>query len=353
MTKNPSAKSWQSAPEGRNPGAWGVSPRSTVARTLAFAVALLLLTWPLDASAQQEPPKDDALDQLLEKVEGQDDKPKPAKPEAAKPVDEPKPDDAPKPTDPEKPTMPGHIGGGDPAKSTGEVAPKDEAIDSLLEKIGETTDKPDAEGKTNAPKPGDEPQPGDEPKPGDGEAKPQPDPIKEGDKAIDQDLEEQMGRVRKKKGGRDEDAGMLADSVKQMREVEKRLGEPDTGEETRQKQKQILKTLDEVLEKVRIVQSRSQGKPSGSPKPGDPQPGDPSQTNDPGAGAHNVKPVTRPKSPKDLDRARGNKDAWGQLPPDLQIDKANAFGERPLPSKGPLVDRYFEAVAKKATAGAK
>ena len=333
-----------------------LAPITRRAPWLALALGLALAR--PAAGLAQEPPKDDALDRLLEQIDEKAPAPKgepksddgaKAKPAAGdKAADAPKKDDAAAP----KPAAEGAKPG------AGEVSSKDEAIDSLLEKIGGEPDRPDAPGKPGAPGPGGDPageppaQPGESPKPGEGAKKPGEE-LKGGDQAIDEDLERQMGRVRKKKGNRDEDAGMLADSVKQMREVERRLSQPDTGEETRQKQKQILKQLDQVLVQVRIVQSKSQGKQPGQGKPGDPQPGNGPNGNEPGASPHDVTAVTKPKNPKQLDRNKTNKDAWGQLPPDLQVDKANAFGERPLPGKATLVDRYFEAVAKKAAAGSK
>ena len=235
-----------------------------------------------------------------------------------------------------------------PPKPSGEVAPKDEAIDSILEKLGETKETPDAAGKparppAGGPKDDEPPAPGDAPRPD----QPKPESLKGRDKTIDERLEELTGRKRKDPH-RDEDSGMLADSIKQMREVEKRLSQPDTGEETRKKQQEILKKLDQVLEQVRIIRVKGQGKP----QPGDKQqPG--SKSNEPGSQAGEGQMAnSKPKMPKKPDKGNG-KDPWGQLPPDLQVDKANSFGEQALPGKESLVNRYFESVAKKAAAGEK
>ena len=299
-------------------------------------VAALCLGWALPGRAD-DPPKDEALDRILEKI----DAPSPDAPKAdagAKP-DAPRPD-APRAEDAKpKAEAPG---------PSGEVAPKDEAIDSILEKLGETKDAPDSAGKpapkpAGGPKEDEPPTPGDAPKPD----QPKPESLKGRDKTIDERLEELTGRKRKDPH-RDEDSGMLADSIKQMREVEKRLSQPDTGEETRKKQQEILKKLDQVLEQVRIIRVKGQGKP----QPGDkPQPG--SKSNEPGSQAGEGQMAnTKPKLPKKPDKGNG-KDPWGQLPADLQVDKANSFGEQALPGKESLVNRYFESVAKKAAAGEK
>src|SRR5439155_11457328 len=84
----------------------------------------------------------------------------------------------------------------------------------------------------------------------------------------DKDLDEHLSGADKKKPrdgqqrqqGRkkDEEDGPLGDLIKQMREVEQRLGQPDTGEQTRQKQTEIVKRLDGLIEQMRLVRSQSQ-----------------------------------------------------------------------------------------------
>ena len=55
------------------------------------------------------------------------------------------------------------------------------------------------------------------------------------DKEIDEQLEEFAGKKRKKKDGEQEEgSGPLGEVIKEMRDVEQRLGKPDTGEETQQ-----------------------------------------------------------------------------------------------------------------------
>jgi len=292
----------------------------------ATSAALLAAAfgWSAQALARDEP-KDDALDQILEKIDA-----KPAEPK-----------DAPRP-------------GGDasaakakpPAeKPVGEVAPRDEAIDSLLEKLGETEETP-APKERPAPKPKD----GDEP-PRPGEA-PKPEELKGQDKPIDERLEELTGRKKKKPGQQGDGSGPLSETIKQMREVEKRLGEPDTGEETRKKQAEIVKKLDSVLEQLRAVEMKpTKGKPKpGEMKPGGKQPGSkPGEGsmagNNPGKGQPGN---AKPKPPVDKKPSPSEKNVWGHLTAADQIEKDNAFQERALPTKESLIDRYYLSVAKKA-----
>ena len=316
-------------------------------RIATLAVALGLgLGWAAPApSRADDQPKDEALDRILEKIDvappddARADNPKKDETPAPK---APKSDDA-RPAEPRKPDA--------AAKPSGDVSTKDEAIDSLLEKLGEAEEKPAAPGKP-APKPSGDakedepPQPGEAPKPD----QPAPDALKGRDRATDEHLEELIGR-RHRKPQDDRDAGALSQSIKQMREVEKRLAQPDTGEETRKKQQEIVKELDRVLEQCRVIRVKG-GKPDKSgekPKPGEKQPGSSSNgtgTN-PGEGQ---KGNTQPKPPKNDKNPRHDKDPWGHLGPEEQAEKDNSFAERPLPGKESLVDRYYLSISKKTLA---
>src|SRR3954453_19965670 len=94
------------------------------AARLPLALALALSFVGASAARAEEPPKkDDALDRLLEKL---DEAPAPVAKPATESPDAPKPSEA----DPAK-------AGKEPAKGNGkgEVAPKDQALDSLREKL--------------------------------------------------------------------------------------------------------------------------------------------------------------------------------------------------------------------------
>jgi hypothetical protein len=312
----------------------------TLTRSLAVAALLALPLMAVSSSFGQDAPKDEALDNLLKKLEDK------AKPEA--PAAEPKADKDEKPTA-EKPKPAPNEG----EKPSGEVAGKDKDIDSLLEKLGATEDKasPDdrkrgGEGPTGRddlppPPPG---------KPGDDKDKPKkddPNALSGKAKDLDEHLEELTGKKRKKNRGDDgEGSGPLSDVVKQMREVEQRLGKTDTGDETRKKQTQIVKRIDTLIEQMRSSTSQSQGKP----RPGKPQPGNqPGQqlSNQPGTTGGNA-PYTKPLKPTDRKSMAGGKEAWGHLPPELRQEMENVFREEPLPSREELIRRYYLSVSKKS-----
>src|SRR5581483_9265298 len=152
--------------------------------TLSFAAALMAtLAWSSIGPAQDTPkPKDDALDKLLEKLD-EAKSPDPAKP--ATETKDQKPAEAPK-TEAEKPAE----------KGKGEADSKDQGLDKLLEKLGETRDTPSPDDRPKAPggKPDDEPMP---PKNKPDQTK--ADEPKGKDKEIDQRLEELTGRRPRKK----------------------------------------------------------------------------------------------------------------------------------------------------------
>jgi hypothetical protein len=305
-------------------------------RSLRLATALLL-GWAVVGLAQgPAKPKDDDLDDLLKKVE-----------QAAKPKDTAKDKDAAKPAKP------------------GAVAPKDKDLDDFLEKLGEEKDKPKADGKPPEPPPGasDEMKPdqkggkGDKDKKDRGKASDAPKPKKDDLTGQDKDLDEHLSGADKKKqqkGGQkgaqgkgqkqDEEDGPLGDLIKQMREVEQRLGQPDTGEQTRQKQTEIVKRLDTLIEQMRLVRSQSQmmRMMRQGQRPGQQQ--GMQANNDPQQGVGLQKPATpRPKSVL----AKGA-DSWGHLPPDLRAEMDNVFREAVLPAREDLIRRYYLSVSKKS-----
>src|SRR4029079_1263025 len=102
-----------------------------------------------------------------------------------------------------------------------------------------------------------------EPSRGKGQSKDKPAPgeLKGQVKDLDEHLEELLGRRKKKKEQEEEDGNSpLGKVVKEMREVEGRLGKPDTGEETRKKQAEIVKNLDGLIEQMRRMSSSSQSR---------------------------------------------------------------------------------------------
>jgi hypothetical protein len=306
----------------------------TTRRLPAIATALVL-GWALAGLAQgTAKPKDGDLDDLLKKID-----------DASKP----------KATSPSEPSKPGG------------VAPKDKDLDDFLDKIGEEKDKPSADGKppesagsaSDDMKPDQKGGKGDKSKKdqsskGGDSAKPKKDDGLTGD---DKDLEEHLTGADRKKQQRNrqgqgqgqrgqkqgEEDGPLGDLIKQMREVEQRLGKPDTGEETRQKQTQIVKRLDGLIEQMRLVRSQSQMMRMMRQNQQGQQQGQ-QATNNPQEGVGLQKPATpRPKSVLALD-----KNAWGHLPPSLRDEMDNVSKEAPLPQKDDLIKRYYLSVAKKS-----
>jgi hypothetical protein len=293
--------------------------RSTYRRFSALST-LAILGWATLGLAQDAKPKDEALDDLLKKVE-EISKPKdtPAKPDAAKP---------------------------------GEVAPKDKDLDSLLDKLGQTKDEASPDGKKPEPPPAggdDQKKPEDDKAKADAKSKPKALSGKEKD--LDEVLDEIAGKKKKPKPGekpqgqkkQGEDEGPLGDLVKQMREVEPRLSKPDTGEQTRQKQTEIVKRLDTMIEQMRKSQSQSQA--MRMMRQGN-KPGQPGQ--DSTGALANGPPPMRPEKPKPKGVVALDKNPWGHLPPELRAEMDNVFKEEVLPSKEDLVKRYYLSVSKKS-----
>ncbi len=127
------------------------------------------------------------------------------------------------------------------------LAPKDQALDDLLGKLGESKDEPAREDRPQGQAPG-----GGERTKGAGAGDKERVKLGGKDKEIDQELEELAGRKRKRPNGDDgERTGAIGEMIKEMRDVEKRLGKPDSGEDTQAKQKQIVKRIDTLIEQVR------------------------------------------------------------------------------------------------------
>jgi len=302
-------------------------------RLVPFAAALVAtLAWASTGLAfEDSPPKDEALEGLIETLEKAD-KGEPGKP--ASQAEEPSSakESGPKAAEPE---------------DKGAVAPKDQALDSLLEKLGETTETP-----APADKPVGKPQPSDEPAPpkADKPTKPDPGELKGADKSIDEDLEALTGRRRKKdkeKEQEGEGSGPLAQVIKEMRDVEQRLQEPDTGEETRKKQAEIVKNLDTIIEQLRSTSSSSKGKSLRMVKQAGMKPGSQPGTN-PGSNGGQA-PNAMPEKPSGKRGLAGSsKDEWGHLPEELRQEMANVFKEEFLTSKYDLIRRYYLSVSQKS-----
>jgi hypothetical protein len=220
---------------------------------------------------------------------------------------------------------------------SGTVAPKDQAIDDLLEKLGETKDTPAPEDRPRTPA-GSGP---DEPSP---KAKPGPGRLGGKDKEIDERLEEYAGRKKKRRPTDDEGTGPMGQLIKEMRDVEQRLGKPDPSDETQSKQKQIVRHIDKLIEQVRqsgssggrmvLRRVRQPGSQQGK------QPGD--QTGALARGA----PATKPAKPTSQHSTAAGRNVWGHLPAELREVMENSFKEAALGAKAEMISRYFLSIGK-------
>ena len=301
-------------------------------RTILLAALLAFPLVGVPSARAQNPPAaaDDDLDQLLKKLE---DKEKTEKPSG--------------PPDGSKPAKPGAANGTIAPKSdapsrdktAGDVSGKDKELDSLLEKLGASEDKPAPDEKRPGAGPG-EPRP-DQPKDG----KKGAEALKGKDKQVDEHLEELTGKRRKKNKREGEDGGPLSEVVKEMRDVEQRLSKPDTGAETRKKQGQIVKKINTLIEQARSSSSQSKQKQklTRPMKPGD-QPGE--MQDQPGTTGGNA-PFAKGRKPDNRRSLVNGKVIWGHLPDSLQEEMDNVFKEEALPSREELIKRYYLSVSRK------
>ncbi len=137
--------------------------------------------------------------------------------------------------------------------ASGAVAPKDQELDSLLEKLGETKDTPSSEDRPSGPGGSDEPKQGTRPD------KPNPPKLGGKDKDIDERLEEYTGRRKKRPGGDEKRSGPVGEIIKEMRDVEQRLAKPDTSGDTQNRQKQIVKRIETLIELVQKSGGQAMG----------------------------------------------------------------------------------------------
>jgi len=312
-------------------------------RPLPALALIAALGLGLAATARaQEPgkPDDEALESLIEKLGGQEPKDRPAA-DAGK-------EDQDKGDKPGRDAEKAKSEAGKPAAGKSDVSSEDQAVDDLLEKLGATKDEPTAEDRPKQPGGGGEKPPGDPDHGGGGGKDDGRTPGLTGeDKQIDEQLEELTGRKRKRNQGdrrQGEASGPMGKIVKEMRDIEERLGKPDTGDDTQGRQKEIVKQLETIIQQIR--QSGSQpGKGmkeirQAGGKPGD-QPGD-----QPGANANGA-PLSKPAKPTDKHAIAGGKDAWGHLPPELRQEIDNLFKEDSLPARQELIRRYYLSVSRK------
>jgi hypothetical protein len=332
-----------------------VESRSRLCRGFTILSVTLGLVLGTSAFAQDKPaPKDDALDSLLEKLADPADRTdKPVeKPSATKKgeQDGKKAETKAKAKDSDgsktaKPSVPPAAKGDKPAATKPGGSPtltgKDQEVDELLQKLGETTETP---------------APDDRPRGGAGEKtegtgpakrpeKTERDRLTGKDKETDEHLEELTGRKRRKREDNEERSGPAGQIIKEMRDIEQKLGKPDTGEGTRQEQKQVVKRIETLIEEMKqsgqssmrrmvLRMVRQPGRERGQ------QPGSTD-----GAMAQGA-PATKPLKPTGKHANVGGKDIWGHLPPEMRQEINNVGDEQALSTKEELVQRYYTSVNK-------
>ena len=220
------------------------------------------------------------------------------------------------------------------------VPSKDQELDSFLEKLGETKDAPTPEDHPRSSAPGGQP-----PKQPSGAEKPDPAKLGGKDKDLDDRLEEYTGKKKRRSPSDEQRTGPVGEIIKEMRDVEQRLNKPDTSEDTRNKQKQIVKKIDTLIEQVRksgssagrltLRRIRGQGQ-----QPGQQQGDQPRVRLARGAGP------MKPLKPTSQHSTAGGRDIWGHLPADLKNMMEASFREQSLTAKAELISRYFLSVAK-------
>ena len=323
---------------------------------LACAMALALATPSVARAQDSGKTKDAALDSLLGdlKKDAEDGAPKSKKAATkaeADPAKSPAGRTGAGPAQKSKESAGSNQGAGKPGSAApqskpapkspkaGALAPKDQALDDLLGKLGESKDEPSREDRPKNQGPG----AGDGPKEAAGRAKEGP-KLGGKDKEIDARLEELAGRKRKRAQGDDEQrSGPVGEMIKEMRDVEKRLGKPDPSEDTQAKQKQIIKRIDSLIEQVRQSGS-SAGRLTIRRRQRGNQPGQQEGDQD-GALARGA-PPTKPAKPTSQRSTAGGKGVWGHLPEELRQVMENSFKEQDLTSKAEMISRYFLSVGK-------
>jgi hypothetical protein len=308
------------------------------------------------ASAQDTPvPKDDALDSLLEKLSGSSDRGgKEAEKASGAKKDGPggkKTDKAPEAKRPASDAKKDAKGQGtkDGKGSTtkpagaGALTGKDQEVDELLQKLGETTE---------TPAPDDRPRGG----AGRGEKAEGQGPSQPGekndrnrltgkDKETDEHLEELTGRRRRKRQDNEERSGPAGQIIKEMRDIEQKLNKPETGEATREEQKRVVKRIETLIEQAKQSGQSGMGRMlvRRVRRPGQ-QPGQQGGPKD-GAMAQGAPPM-KPMRPTSKHSNAGGKDIWGHLPDELRQEIENMLNELPLSTKEELINRYFLSVNK-------
>lgn len=209
----------------------------------------------------------------------------------------------------------------------------------------------------------------------------QPSPPAKTEDPLDAELLKSLGGA----GESEDEAGIdqLERAINAMREIQQRMEAEDTGKETVELQRGVLRDLTRLIEEAQKQLQNPQDSQSEQQKDKD------KEKNKKSAGKRKLKswtkvqqgsqaPKNAGKSPQELEQAeeqaRQNaqaqdssekvdpkkaaeveaarqrqlvKDVWGHLPPALREELLNVYSEKYLPRYEDLVRRYYEALAEK------
>lgn len=158
-----------------------------------------------------------------------------------------------------------------------------------------------------------------------------------------------------------EESNPLERVVAGMRSASERIGQQDTGEQTRAIQEQVIRDLDKLIEQAK-QQRKNPPPPRSPPSPRDqrqqrqPMP-DASDQQEQAGNANSQKDRRQPEdsteradqgSDRERERQRRQRfsiDVWGHLPPKLRQQLLNTYSDKVLPQYEDLVRRYYEALS--------
>ena len=322
-----------------------------------LVVAVVLAAAPSTTGFAQETPqpKDDSIDSLLEKLSDPSDssgKTKDSTASSRKAAQDQKKaadssnakDTGSRPAEKGTSSTSGGKDGkpdGKKPEGTSSLSGKDQEVDDLLQKLGETPETPSPDDRRGGGVAGKPDAAGPPKRPGQTERN----QLTGRDKETDEHLEELTGRKRRKKDDNEERTGPAGEIIKEMRDIEQKLSKPDTGEATREEQKKVVKQIETLIEEARrtgqssmrrmvMRQVRQPGQQRGQ-----------QQGSTDGAMAQGA-PASKPSRPTSKHSNAGGKDVWGHLPPEMRAEIENMINELPLSTKQELIDRYYLSVGK-------
>lgn len=154
----------------------------------------------------------------------------------------------------------------------------------------------------------------------------------------------------------------LEEAVKGMRSAEQRLGDGDTGSETREIQEEIVTNIQKLIDLAQNQQSRPPQQPNQDQPPPDQRPRNskdpkskPEEKQEPNQAQPKKNQLAKESTEEErqaaaraAERARRRQminDVWGHLPPSVRKQLLSMSGDKYLQKYEDLARRYFEALA--------